>query len=72
MKIFKQYMLYMISMSIDNLINLISRIPYCSLSYLTYKINKEHYKNLLGIHFYVINDDIEHLKTMVIIVICII
>lgn len=47
---------------IDNLIDVISKIPYNPLSYLTYKINRDNYKILLGSYFDEINEIIEHLK----------
>jgi hypothetical protein len=46
----------------DQLIKLINNIPYQSMSYLLYKIDREQYKILLGDSFDEIDNIIEHLK----------
>lgn len=43
------------------MIDVISKVSYNPLSYLTYKINRDNYKILLGSYFDEINDIIEHL-----------
>lgn len=51
-----------LTVTINNLIDIILKIPTNPLSYLIYKIDRDNYKILLGPFFDEINDIIEHLK----------